>query len=244
MKDLRPSILLFFFLLPGVSCDFTVPQESTHERFVENPLGTHYVMSGSLYVRNSPGLNSKRLMLLPYGTRITVLDVGREETIGESTGNWYRIEEVDGWVFGAFVSKRKGKRGAKKLTLYDSADYSEPGCEDGCGTFFAATRLTLSDNKVIYRFEEGESSSTVYLGHGFYTLEDGQLVIMINREAFFESDPYSEDEEPTLKKADRVIKITYSFKKKKSVFWLNRKIVFPRAYHYTLSRKGSNFYLR
>jgi hypothetical protein len=68
-----------------------------------------------LWFRERPGLDSKKIILLPYKEKVVILEqAGPEITIGGARGRWTRIEllrmtdtgeTLQGWVFGAHLTK-------------------------------------------------------------------------------------------------------------------------------------------
>lgn len=76
-----------------------------------------YVTSYDLNVRDKANKKGKLILILPHGTKVKAVRVGEEETIGKLKGFWYKIEALNGFVFGHYLSDQKPKIGKKKFKL-------------------------------------------------------------------------------------------------------------------------------
>jgi hypothetical protein len=58
-----------------------------------------------LVLREGPSAGSKKLVVVPANTKLKVLDLGGQETIGGRKGRWNRVQyyNMTGWVFGGHL---------------------------------------------------------------------------------------------------------------------------------------------
>jgi hypothetical protein len=64
-----------------------------------------------LNVRDEPGTSGKVIGNVALGDRVTIIEEGSTETIGEDIGTWYKVSTPNGdqgWVFGAYVKLDTG----------------------------------------------------------------------------------------------------------------------------------------
>ncbi|HOD14933.1 MAG TPA: SH3 domain-containing protein [Spirochaetota bacterium] len=74
-------------------------------------IGDAYVVSTSgLYMRADQSLASPKLLLIPVGSKVTLLEMGNRATIDARPANWYKVEfnGRHGWVFGGYLIKEDG----------------------------------------------------------------------------------------------------------------------------------------
>ena len=67
--------------------------------------------TSGLRIRKEPSINSLKMGLIPFGTKIKTLEKSKNvDTISGKKSHWYRIKykNLNGWVFGNFLSKIKG----------------------------------------------------------------------------------------------------------------------------------------
>lgn len=92
------SILAFLLLTNLSLCDQK-----------QNDDGIRYVNAiHGLYFRESPSLGSRALGLIPYGSRIRILEqLPEEKFLAGRHGKWSRIqwEEKEGWAFSGFLQR-------------------------------------------------------------------------------------------------------------------------------------------
>ena len=72
---------------------------------------TGVITVDALNVRDEPGTSGKVIGKVVIGDRVTILEEGPLETIGEDTGTWYKVSTPNGdqgWVFGAYVRLDSG----------------------------------------------------------------------------------------------------------------------------------------
>jgi len=62
-----------------------------------------------LVLRSGASASTDKLCLLPYGSRLKLIEEGPKQTIGEERDSWFRVsfETLEGWVFGAFADTRE-----------------------------------------------------------------------------------------------------------------------------------------
>ena len=89
-----------------------------------------YVAPARLNMRVRDNRESEQIRLLEQGTRLVILERGREDTISELTDYWYRVDTGNevGWVFGTFITLhsevQQGSSSKQvKLTLPDGGEY-------------------------------------------------------------------------------------------------------------------------
>lgn len=78
------------------------------EQMVEELAADQLVIQGdNVNVRSEPKVGENKLFQLSDGKVCQILEVGEYETIGTSSGYWYKVsaDGKSGWVFGAFTSK-------------------------------------------------------------------------------------------------------------------------------------------
>lgn len=65
------------------------------------------IRGDNVNVRSEPKVGENKLFQLSNGKVCQILEIGSYETIGSSSGYWYKIsaDGKSGWVFGAFTSK-------------------------------------------------------------------------------------------------------------------------------------------
>lgn len=65
--------------------------------------------NNGLVLREKPTIKSKRMGLIPYGTKVDILGKTKKQvTIAKKTSNWFKVRynNKSGWVFGGFLSDK------------------------------------------------------------------------------------------------------------------------------------------
>ena len=82
---------------------------------------TRYVnATGGLRMRESPDLNSKRILTIPDSSPIEIIEAQSEAiTIDGKEGRWTKVKfkTTEGWVFGAYLADRPQSANVKDLTI-------------------------------------------------------------------------------------------------------------------------------
>jgi hypothetical protein len=76
------------------------------------------IAKSGLRMRNRPDLSGKKLMVIPYGMSVKLLEeTGEAVTISGVTGRWSRVvfRKTTGWVFGGFLGSSVTDRAGKRL---------------------------------------------------------------------------------------------------------------------------------
>ncbi|HOT47338.1 MAG TPA: SH3 domain-containing protein [Spirochaetota bacterium] len=77
----------------------------------QNGMNILYVTSDNgLVLREKPNRQSKRIVVIPYNSRLQVIDGnGPTDTIDNNTGVWIKVryKDMSGWVFGGYTSTTK-----------------------------------------------------------------------------------------------------------------------------------------
>jgi len=117
----------------GEDIDITEIGEGVGETETEK---TGVITVAVLNVRDEPGISGKVIGNVSLGDRVTILEEGSTETLGEDTGTWYKVSTPNGdqgWVFGAYVRLDSGGStgGDTSFEAPDRAEkvpvkYSEP----------------------------------------------------------------------------------------------------------------------
>ncbi len=71
-------------------------------------IGDAYVIStNGLYMRSDQSVTSRKFMLIPAGSKVTLLELGSKATIDAIPANWYKVayNNREGWVFGGYLIK-------------------------------------------------------------------------------------------------------------------------------------------
>ena len=132
-----------------------------------------YVDVARLNIRDRDDREGKQVRMLEQGTRLVILEKGRQDIISELTNYWYRVDtgkEV-GYVFGAYVTDGFGQE-TKTLTLPDGKKYVGQVVKDkphgqGTATWYDA----VGTIKYVGQWQNGK-----YHGQGTLTEADGQFV--------------------------------------------------------------------
>ncbi len=82
--------------------------EVLNHKFLFN---TSYMATENLNIREKPAKNGKKIMLLQASSYVTILEVGKKETVDGVESNWVKIryettgKTVEGWCFGAYLER-------------------------------------------------------------------------------------------------------------------------------------------
>ncbi len=115
MKFMSIALLLIFTVTVSV--------------FTENALNNARWISANsgLKMRESPDLNAKLIVVIPYQEKVTLLEEkGEAVTISGATGKWSRVQwqSNKGWVFGGFLSTAEtGKTDQRFIWGDDKSGY-------------------------------------------------------------------------------------------------------------------------
>lgn len=209
-----------------------------------------YVAAGSLVIRQNQSLNSARLGLIPFGTRLTNPIKGNPDRIGKSNDYWYTADQIYGYVYGGFLSDTVPSR-KDSLSLKKTDDFMTSNCKEGCGVHRQETLLELSNGEVIYREYNGESSGRLFIGKGVYAINNNRLVIKfkeyIDTEALGLYQPYTEDNEIRYNIAPKSFKFEFEYQdiNGKSHYianeWIHYREVSDRRFGYEPRMERADF---
>ncbi|MCR9145427.1 MAG: SH3 domain-containing protein [bacterium] len=158
-----------------------------------------------LILRENPDVESKALALIPYGSKVNLIDRGqRRETIGVRKSAWYLIESEGnrGWVFGGFLATQPSlvndPAGLNVLfmarSLIDQYEYSgtwsAPGISKQSNFTFATAIMEIEPDaqdvyrEIMYVFYTG-GKEPVHLENSPIENSDGSIKIMrINQDSY------------------------------------------------------------
>lgn len=128
-----------------------------------------------LRMRNSPSLQGKKLLVIPYGSMVELLEErGALLTIAGESGYWTKVRwrDIEGWVFGGFLSKRYE---LDMETLLTSTVWSQTIDDDRV----AVTVLFKKDKTVLIMHDHHREHSNYIMGEWSYNPKSKKLDIKV-----------------------------------------------------------------
>lgn len=140
-------LLAILALVPvGISC--------------KRSIGAAYVISNSgLYMRAGQSVASAKLLLIPAGSKVTLLEKGSNAAVDAISASWYRAEfdGRQGWVFGGYLLKEHTCPCRNTPGMVGSIHYGPctfpGGIEDQGGG-----KLPESENVYVGRYKSGDAT--------------------------------------------------------------------------------------
>ncbi|MEM7181926.1 MAG: hypothetical protein AAF518_13500 [Spirochaetota bacterium] len=151
---------------------------STEEIF--SPSQTLYVTASALSAREKPNALAKKIIVIPYGTRVKAQVVGKSVRLGKLLAPWYWISSLQAFVYGAYLSHAKPSLKAKRALLYQRT--IECKCSVGC--YQNIQKLYLSHNRVqrisLVKKQRAYQHKTVVVG--WYKIKRSMLQLKFVKE--------------------------------------------------------------
>ena len=125
---------------------------------------TAYTNVIALYARSKPSLKSKKINLLPFGTKIKVRKTKFTSVYQGHKAHWYYEHYTKGYVFGKYIQKTLPKKHIEFKVYMKSI--SGQMCTCNCVVY--RKKILLTKNKFKYYVYEGISGSVYYYNPNYY----------------------------------------------------------------------------
>ncbi len=134
---------------------------------------TAYTNVIALYARSKPSLKSKKINLLPFGTKIKVRKTKFTSVYQGHKAHWYYEHYTKGYVFGKYIQKTLPKKNIEfKMNLNAT--------NGGFSAFVSSDeKIFLSKNKFKYFIKEHISVKAInkYIYKGIYRLKGSKIIL-------------------------------------------------------------------